>query len=165
MSLPALTPYTLSITLSPELSASNRSGVASVAVVCSVSTESLGTCALSYPLCASPEFPTADGTNLISLGQQCGGYIDPVTLVERGYMRDDGQNDNSLKGFICPLGQICMVITALSYAPSVSTNSYHFRSKTQTHTQTWKASTIFYSQQYKLSCSPPSTHGHQPCMR
>lgn len=83
-------------------------------------------------LCVSSEIPTTDGTNLLGLGQQCGGYIDSTTLLERGYMRDDGQTDNTPKGFICPIGQICMVSTPLMYAMLVLTNSFRFRSRNPT---------------------------------
>ncbi|KAG6899490.1 hypothetical protein C0993_009751 [Termitomyces sp. T159_Od127] len=40
-------------------------------------------------------------------GQFCGGYIDPVTLKSTGYLTLDGVQSNVLKGYICPLGQVC----------------------------------------------------------
>ncbi|KAM5541612.1 hypothetical protein V8D89_004802 [Ganoderma adspersum] len=41
------------------------------------------------------------------LTQNCGGHIDPTSLQPVGYLNSDGQH-GSVKGFICPLGQICM---------------------------------------------------------
>ncbi|KAI0050088.1 hypothetical protein FA95DRAFT_1487881 [Auriscalpium vulgare] len=38
--------------------------------------------------------------------QSCGGYIDPQTLNKTAYIQRDG-TPGSIKGFICPLGQIC----------------------------------------------------------
>ena len=42
------------------------------------------------------------------LSQNCGGHIDNVTLEAVGYLNADGEHA-SVKGYICPLGQICMV--------------------------------------------------------
>ncbi|KAI0331568.1 hypothetical protein GY45DRAFT_1248483 [Cubamyces sp. BRFM 1775] len=50
--------------------------------------------------------PPTSGEDDIDLGQNCGGYIDPTTLQPIGYINSDGQN-GAVKGFICPLGQIC----------------------------------------------------------
>ena len=44
----------------------------------------------------------------IPLGQNCGGFIDPITLQEVAYHYEDGTN-GTVKGYICPLGQICKV--------------------------------------------------------
>ncbi|TBU26428.1 Ion transport protein-domain-containing protein [Dichomitus squalens] len=41
------------------------------------------------------------------LSQNCGGHIDNVTLQAVGYLNADGEH-GSVKGYICPLGQICM---------------------------------------------------------
>ncbi|CDO68509.1 hypothetical protein BN946_scf184998.g6 [Trametes cinnabarina] len=46
------------------------------------------------------------GEDDIDLGQNCGGYIDPVTLQPVGYLNPQGQNA-AIKGFVCPLGQVC----------------------------------------------------------
>ncbi|KZV67749.1 hypothetical protein PENSPDRAFT_687890 [Peniophora sp. CONT] len=44
----------------------------------------------------------------IQLGQSCGGHVHPTFLNNTGYfMRDGGQAD-IIKGYICPLGQICL---------------------------------------------------------
>ncbi|KAL1701237.1 Ion transport protein-domain-containing protein [Schizophyllum commune] len=37
----------------------------------------------------------------------CGGYVDPDTLNEVPYIMQDGQHSNTVKGYVCPLGQIC----------------------------------------------------------
>ena len=47
------------------------------------------------------------GAAEIQLSQQCGGYIDPVSLNRTGFVQRDGSNSDVVKGFICPLGQIC----------------------------------------------------------
>ncbi|EIW52938.1 uncharacterized protein TRAVEDRAFT_155754 [Trametes versicolor FP-101664 SS1] len=47
------------------------------------------------------------GEDDIALDQNCGGYINSTTLQTMGYINADGQNA-SPKGFICPLGQICV---------------------------------------------------------
>ncbi|KAH9475037.1 Calcium-channel protein cch1 [Psilocybe cubensis] len=44
-------------------------------------------------------------------GQFCGGYIDPVTLNATGYLQQDNSTTTSPKGYICPLGQVCMEIS------------------------------------------------------
>ncbi|KAI8976389.1 Ion transport protein-domain-containing protein [Trametes punicea] len=46
------------------------------------------------------------GEDEIDLGQNCGGYIDPNTLQPVGFLNSEGQNA-AVKGFICPLGQVC----------------------------------------------------------
>ncbi|KAI0740154.1 Ion transport protein-domain-containing protein [Earliella scabrosa] len=46
------------------------------------------------------------GEDDIPLEQLCGGYIDPVTLQPLGYLDVSGVN-NVVKGYICPLGQVC----------------------------------------------------------
>lgn len=46
--------------------------------------------------------------NSIPLGQQCGGYVDPNTLDVFGFQDSNGNSSSFVKGFICPLGQICM---------------------------------------------------------
>ncbi|KAG6811221.1 hypothetical protein H0H92_008482 [Tricholoma furcatifolium] len=40
--------------------------------------------------------------------QFCGGHIDPITLQKTGYVTLDGVQTTTSKGFICPLGQLCM---------------------------------------------------------
>ncbi|KAJ7872310.1 Ion transport protein-domain-containing protein [Mycena olivaceomarginata] len=40
-------------------------------------------------------------------GQFCGGYIDPVHLNKTGYVDIGGETSPDIKGYICPLGQIC----------------------------------------------------------
>ncbi|KAH8105357.1 Ion transport protein-domain-containing protein [Cristinia sonorae] len=46
------------------------------------------------------------GEDSISLGNACGAYIDPETLEVQGYLTRAGGH-GPVKGFICPLGQIC----------------------------------------------------------
>ena len=42
-------------------------------------------------------------------GQFCGGFIDPVTLNVTGYVQLNNHTVGTPKGYICPLGQVCMV--------------------------------------------------------
>ena len=42
------------------------------------------------------------------LSQSCGGYIDPGNFSVMPYIARDGQNVD-IKGYICPLGQVCKV--------------------------------------------------------
>ncbi len=51
-----------------------------------------------------------EGRHLIN-GQFCGGHIDPVTLDVTGYIQLNNETSPGFKGFICPLGQTCMVRT------------------------------------------------------
>ncbi|KAF9557915.1 high-affinity cell membrane calcium channel [Agrocybe pediades] len=44
-------------------------------------------------------------------GQFCGGFIDPITLNVTGYVQLNNQTAPSAKGYICPLGQICMELS------------------------------------------------------
>ncbi|RPD56855.1 hypothetical protein L226DRAFT_468999 [Lentinus tigrinus ALCF2SS1-7] len=46
------------------------------------------------------------GEDEIPLDQNCGGYIDPTTLQPVGYLDPSGVNA-AVKGYICPLGQVC----------------------------------------------------------
>ena len=48
------------------------------------------------------------GEGEASLNHFCGGYIDPNTLNHVPYITRDGRNV-TVKGYICPLGQICKV--------------------------------------------------------
>ncbi|TDL23428.1 hypothetical protein BD410DRAFT_897507 [Rickenella mellea] len=48
------------------------------------------------------------GEPLTSLSHSCGGYIDPTTLAVTGYKKLDGSTAGSAKGYICPVGQICV---------------------------------------------------------
>lgn len=48
------------------------------------------------------------GEDDIPLDQNCGGYIDPTTLQPVGYLDASGVNA-AVKGYICPLGQVCKV--------------------------------------------------------
>ncbi|WWC88695.1 uncharacterized protein L201_003608 [Kwoniella dendrophila CBS 6074] len=49
-----------------------------------------------------------NSTNEVILEQQCGGYLDPQTLLNIPYLNLDGTPTSiSPKGYICPLGQVC----------------------------------------------------------
>jgi hypothetical protein len=51
-----------------------------------------------------------NSSNLISLSQQCGGYLDPTDLSNVNYLDLDGSvGDVNAKGYICPLDQVCLV--------------------------------------------------------
>jgi hypothetical protein len=41
--------------------------------------------------------------------QFCGGHIDPANLNPTGYIQLNNQTFQSPKGYICPLGQLCVV--------------------------------------------------------
>ncbi|KZT30145.1 hypothetical protein NEOLEDRAFT_1238275 [Neolentinus lepideus HHB14362 ss-1] len=43
----------------------------------------------------------------INLGQPCGAYIDPVSLNVTGYIQASDGQPGRVKGFVCPLGQVC----------------------------------------------------------
>lgn len=54
-----------------------------------------------------------NSTEVISLGQQCGGHIDATTLEELTYLTLDGSHaPGQPKGYICPINQICNVCLA-----------------------------------------------------
>ena len=54
--------------------------------------------------------PTNGETSRIqNQNQWCGGYIDPATLDTFGYIQLDGSINSEVKGYVCPLGQVCMV--------------------------------------------------------
>lgn len=49
-----------------------------------------------------------NASNTITLGQQCGGFLDAISLDNVNYLRQDGLSSRiDAKGFICPLNQIC----------------------------------------------------------
>ncbi|KAG8959952.1 calcium channel protein [Tulasnella sp. 419] len=52
--------------------------------------------------------PSDSSGEPIDLGQNCGGYIDPITLAPTGAIDQSGETIASPKGFICPLGQQCI---------------------------------------------------------
>ena len=54
------------------------------------------------------------------VGKFCGGYIDPVTLKVMGYVQLNNQTASGVKGFICPLGQTCMVCCHYSLTESLA---------------------------------------------
>ncbi|CAE6501684.1 unnamed protein product [Rhizoctonia solani] len=53
----------------------------------------------------------ADITNGIALSQNCGAWVNPETLRQSGYVDSTGQATVEIKGFTCPLGQICVEAT------------------------------------------------------
>jgi hypothetical protein len=54
---------------------------------------------------------TQDALNITLSNQFCGGYIDPLFLNATGYIDATGVQQPDAKGYICPLGQICLVVT------------------------------------------------------
>ncbi|KLO12110.1 hypothetical protein SCHPADRAFT_875932 [Schizopora paradoxa] len=46
--------------------------------------------------------------NISLSDQRCGGFIDPQTLNVTGYITEDNTTSPTAKGYICPLGQVCM---------------------------------------------------------
>ncbi|KAK8858595.1 hypothetical protein IAR55_002824 [Kwoniella newhampshirensis] len=49
-----------------------------------------------------------NSTNIITLSQTCGGYLDPTTLTGQPYLNLDGSPSSVRpKGFLCPVGQVC----------------------------------------------------------
>jgi hypothetical protein len=58
--------------------------------------------------------PAAGETEPVQLDSQlCGGYINATTLRTMPFLRSDG-SDGEIKGYICPVGQICMVRGGMS---------------------------------------------------
>ncbi|KAJ7186710.1 Ion transport protein-domain-containing protein, partial [Mycena filopes] len=51
--------------------------------------------------------PTLGEPPTVLDGQFCGAYIDPVTLNKTGYLELDGRPSGDIKGYTCPLGQVC----------------------------------------------------------
>jgi hypothetical protein len=52
--------------------------------------------------------PTQGEAEVQLASQFCGGYVDPASLKPVGYLTQSGARGD-LKGFICPLGQVCKV--------------------------------------------------------
>ncbi|CAE6352806.1 unnamed protein product [Rhizoctonia solani] len=50
----------------------------------------------------------ADIGDGIELSQNCGAWINPETLLQSGYVDSNNQMTDEIKGFTCPLGQICV---------------------------------------------------------
>ncbi|KAF8962909.1 high-affinity cell membrane calcium channel [Flammula alnicola] len=55
--------------------------------------------------------PTLGEGQHLRNGQFCGGYVDPVTLNVTGYVQLNNQTVADPKGYICPLGQVCMELS------------------------------------------------------
>lgn len=53
----------------------------------------------------------ADIGDGITLSQSCGAWINPETLKQSGYVDSNNQTTVEIKGFTCPLGQICVEAT------------------------------------------------------
>ncbi|KAJ7019630.1 Ion transport protein-domain-containing protein [Mycena alexandri] len=51
--------------------------------------------------------PTLGEPATVLSSQFCGAYIDPVTLNRTGYIDLDGTPSGDVKGYTCPLGQVC----------------------------------------------------------
>ncbi|TFK22492.1 high-affinity cell membrane calcium channel [Coprinopsis marcescibilis] len=51
--------------------------------------------------------PTLGEPEIIIDDQFCGGFVDPVTLQNVGYIMRNNQTARQSKGYICPLGQTC----------------------------------------------------------
>ncbi|QRW09988.1 ion transport domain-containing protein [Ceratobasidium sp. AG-Ba] len=54
----------------------------------------------------------ADAVNGIDLSQNCGSWINPDTLLPVGYVDSKNNTMTEVKGFTCPLGQICLESSA-----------------------------------------------------
>jgi len=53
--------------------------------------------------------PTLGEGRILRDKQFCGGHIDPVSLNVTGYIELGNNSVLEPKGYICPLGQVCMV--------------------------------------------------------
>lgn len=53
--------------------------------------------------------PTLGEGEILIDNQFCGGYVDPITLRDIGYITLANTTSRTIKGYICPLGQICKV--------------------------------------------------------
>ncbi|TEB23953.1 high-affinity cell membrane calcium channel [Coprinellus micaceus] len=51
--------------------------------------------------------PTLGEDEILINNQFCGGYIDPQTLEPVGFLTSRGTESTTIKGYICPLGQVC----------------------------------------------------------
>ncbi|WVO12615.1 hypothetical protein L204_100220 [Cryptococcus depauperatus] len=50
-----------------------------------------------------------NSSNTITLDQLCGGWLDNKTMKPRSYLDIDGfETDVSPKGYVCPIGQVCL---------------------------------------------------------
>ncbi|KAF8840292.1 hypothetical protein BDN67DRAFT_996862 [Paxillus ammoniavirescens] len=47
------------------------------------------------------------GESTTQLQQSCGGHVNATTLVPSPYLQLDGAPGDAVKGFVCPLGQVC----------------------------------------------------------
>jgi hypothetical protein len=63
-----------------------------------------------------------DGQRTIELDQQCGGHIDPNSFEAVGYITMKDVPMARPKGFICPLGQICLVCSLFKAADDMKLN-------------------------------------------
>lgn len=56
----------------------------------------------------------ADGTSLLNFDslnkpQSCGGHINATTLTVSGFIHTNNRSTKYTKGYVCSLGQVCMV--------------------------------------------------------
>lgn len=64
--------------------------------------------------------PTLEEGPVMRDDQFCGGHIDPVTLNVTGYIQmANNQSVSDPKGYICPLGQTCMVRRSPSHVQNI----------------------------------------------
>jgi hypothetical protein len=80
-------------------------------------------CVLTDPL---------NSTNVIELGQLCGGYITESGDVAPFLLLDGDVSDVSPKGYICPMNQVCQVSRGFDRRPS----DHRPRTRTPTATRT-----------------------------
>ncbi|KAF8151534.1 high-affinity cell membrane calcium channel [Crassisporium funariophilum] len=55
--------------------------------------------------------PTLGEGRILRDGQFCGGHVDPVSLNITGYIQLNGVTLPDAKGYICPIGQVCMELS------------------------------------------------------
>nr|GAT59750.1 predicted protein [Mycena chlorophos] len=66
------------------------------------------------------------GEDSQDLGQFCGGWIDPTSLNETGYITLSGEISTDLKGYICPVGQTCRESNANPYQNTESFDTIYY---------------------------------------
>lgn len=110
----------------------------------------------------------ADGVNLLDPGninnpQVCGGYINTTTHSVSGYIQTNGQVTSYSKGYICSLGQVCIV--GIAFYLHFSRSYPLLRTWMKTLKAACRVSITFYPLCYRLSSWPELMGGLRSCIR
>jgi hypothetical protein len=95
--------------------------------------------------------PTLGESRIRLNDQLCGGHIDPSTLLPTGFITGDNKSLSIHKGYVCPLGQVC-IVGNISFPGTIHLIIFHPISRRPTvPTAVLQVLTLLVMQHCKLS--------------